>query len=351
MAKRHSSFPPASSQTPPWSHSIRLMEAMDLRNWDDSFLTAPVGYGRPSPGAWGPRPPGAKRKKKASVCLSVPLDSAMFPPINPATPHGPLRAPAKAPPAKPRGTAAHVAPSRTLQDMLTDFHDSTAGAYPRAGRRDSVHAAIAELCRGLPSAYGIPPEEARAIGAAATYGELTCEGVDQALAVCPPLGEGDVFYDLGSGAGKVCVQVLLRTAVARAVGVELSRFRHGIACDLLQRCGPGVAGRLQLVHGDCLDVCMDDATVVLLCATTFAGSTIDAVGAKLDALPNLRTILMLNMFRKLLANFYLAKTLEVSTSWTPSELHVYHRKEAVPLFGPFRPPLAFASAHSSPSAA
>jgi len=41
----------------------------------------------------------------------------------------------------------------------------------------------------------------------------------------------DVFYDLGSGTGKIPLQVVLQTGVARAVGVEFAKSRHQLAHD------------------------------------------------------------------------------------------------------------------------
>lgn len=45
----------------------------------------------------------------------------------------------------------------------------------------------------------------------------------------PPLA---VFYDLGSGAGKLTVQMVLEKAVTVSIGVELSETRHALALEI-----------------------------------------------------------------------------------------------------------------------
>src|SRR5262249_30646869 len=46
---------------------------------------------------------------------------------------------------------------------------------------------------------------------------------------------GDVFYDLGSGTGKIPLQVALQTGVAMAKGVEFARARHEKAAEAYDR--------------------------------------------------------------------------------------------------------------------
>ena len=63
---------------------------------------------------------------------------------------------------------------------------------------------------------------------ALTYGELTYEGCTR-LGELLGLGPTDVFYDLGSGLGRATIQAHLQWGVRRAVGVELSAERSGLA--------------------------------------------------------------------------------------------------------------------------
>jgi len=60
------------------------------------------------------------------------------------------------------------------------------------------------------------------------YGEITYGGMEP-LYGCLNLGKSDVFYDLGSGVGKLVLYVALRGDVARAVGLEVGERRHALA--------------------------------------------------------------------------------------------------------------------------
>jgi len=66
----------------------------------------------------------------------------------------------------------------------------------------------------------------------AQIGVLTTEGVSDMMkkAISPPLTSNDVFCDLGSGVGNVCVQVLCDSCCRSVVGVEVipSRWRHSV---------------------------------------------------------------------------------------------------------------------------
>jgi len=90
-----------------------------------------------------------------------------------------------------------------------------------------------------------------------TYGEFTSEGVDVLLETLN-VSSGDVFCDLGSGAGKVVMQAYLQRRPKEAIGIELSEARHKlaeVAHSRLLTLAPAVAsdpksGPLTYVHGD-----------------------------------------------------------------------------------------------------
>lgn len=64
----------------------------------------------------------------------------------------------------------------------------------------------------------------------AQMGVLTFEGVQQFLKTFP-MNKDDVFCDIGSGVGNICLQVLHDSEVQKTVGVEVmpSRHRHAMA--------------------------------------------------------------------------------------------------------------------------
>ncbi|GLC36953.1 hypothetical protein PLESTB_000174700 [Pleodorina starrii] len=80
--------------------------------------------------------------------------------------------------------------------------------------------------------YVIPRREAalvEATGGSPTYGEITGQGVTQFLRSVP-LQADDVLVDLGSGLGRLVLQVAASARLRRCVGLELSASRHEQAC-------------------------------------------------------------------------------------------------------------------------
>lgn len=60
------------------------------------------------------------------------------------------------------------------------------------------------------------------------YGEVTYEGMEP-LYEALGLKNDDVFYDLGSGSGKIVLYVALRGQAAKSVGLEVGERRHELA--------------------------------------------------------------------------------------------------------------------------
>ncbi|GIL75093.1 hypothetical protein Vretimale_7786 [Volvox reticuliferus] len=80
--------------------------------------------------------------------------------------------------------------------------------------------------------YMIPKREAALVdstGGSATYGETTGDGVMRLLRNVP-LQPDDVLVDLGSGLGRLVLQVACSANIRRCVGIELSASRHEQAC-------------------------------------------------------------------------------------------------------------------------
>ena len=81
------------------------------------------------------------------------------------------------------------------------------------------------------------------------YGEITPLGM-RTLGTTLSLAAEDVFADLGSGTGRLVLQVAREFGVCRSVGVELVGSRHRLALAALER-APELAGRVVFVRGNC----------------------------------------------------------------------------------------------------
>jgi len=132
-----------------------------------------------------------------------------------------------------------------------------------------------------------------------TYGEIDFEGVTT-LGKC--IGADDdptarhVFYDLGSGLGRMVFQVFFEWAgVQRCVGVELSSHRHSRATraqrQLATHLQAAAPRQLEFVNANLLSVEMSTATIVYLACTCWDADFMAQVMEKLRALPNLRWVI------------------------------------------------------------
>ena len=150
--------------------------------------------------------------------------------------------------------------------------------------------------------YGLTEAERplfESAGADPTYGELDLDFVAELLANLPePLAGDDVFFDLGSGLGKVCLLAYLTTPVGRVVGVELSPQRHRQASEALQRLRASHPTRfaadrpLHLLQGDLLDVDLSTATVVFLLSTSWPRELLGRLTERLTTgCPRLRLVI------------------------------------------------------------
>jgi len=128
------------------------------------------------------------------------------------------------------------------------------------------------------------------------YGEVTPTGVRELIAAVPTgISADDQFVDLGSGVGRVPLQIFFATAVRRSTGIELENSRHGHATaalkavhnlatakgsnskedvhlDLLEGDSQSltVAGRtLAFVHGDALTAALEGTSIIFINSLAF----------------------------------------------------------------------------------
>lgn len=157
------------------------------------------------------------------------------------------------------------------------------------------------------------------------------------------------FFDLGSGTGKIAVQVALMTPCKKVVGIELSETRHQHAkramneaefllkdkgqhksrCNILRHLiGIHSSGKLQFQHGDIMDNTYKDATHVFAASTTWPDSLLERIVENLAEAPQLKTFSTLREVSEALLDQYpsmnLWKVVKVDVSWTDAaEMHVY----------------------------
>ena len=176
--------------------------------------------------------------------------------------------------------------------------------------------------------YELDPDDdarVRATNSSPTYGEIMPTATDRLI---EHLGmrRDDVFYDLGSGVGKVVLHVAMRAPIRRVVGVELVRSRHRIArrvLDQVKAAGLARAGECELRCADFMRTPMGDATVVYTCSTAFPTPFMNELAARLARLcTGLRWVSTQDLDEN--PWFELEDVLRLDMSWRrKSKVHVY----------------------------
>lgn len=104
------------------------------------------------------------------------------------------------------------------------------------------------------------------------YGEINHQSLNKLLDHLK-LTSRDVFFDLGSGVGKVVLQTALVSPVKSCIGVELSTARHNDALNALENSrswDKHLYQRVCLVNADMLTVDLRSATLIYTCSTAFS---------------------------------------------------------------------------------
>lgn len=185
------------------------------------------------------------------------------------------------------------------------------------------------------SRTGVISDEERKIiteqGCAPVYGEIlntSLKTLLDDLHITP----NDVFYDLGSGTGKVTIQAYLDYPFKKAVGIELSptRYKHSIiAKNELKKINALANTRtLEFRNEDITKSDINDATVIFMCATCFPEDLMDTLTKKLSMLkPGLKLLTLKALPNTELHNFKLIKEYSLPMTWSSgSPVYLYELK-------------------------
>lgn len=162
------------------------------------------------------------------------------------------------------------------------------------------------------------------------YGELYYYSVVKLLKYLN-ITDQDHFLDLGSGVGKVVLQVFMSTKAASATGIEINNNRSIIANkikNLVQQELPEIftlKKTLNFISGDFLKHNFNNITIIYICSTVFSLELLHAIGEKINTMYNIRQIIS---FRHLsnLHNFQLTNKIFVHGDWDYAACYLYVRK-------------------------
>jgi SAM-dependent methyltransferase len=137
--------------------------------------------------------------------------------------------------------------------------------------------------------YFIPREDEQAIRqakGASLYGEITQSSLARLIKYLK-LTPRDVFYDLGSGLGKVVLQVAMTTKIHSATGIELSHIRHlyaGTALHKVKEARYLATTQCKFIHGDILKEPLPGASIIYTCSTAFSQKLMAALSKRLRSI-------------------------------------------------------------------
>uniref|UniRef100_A0A7S3V0H0 Histone-lysine N-methyltransferase, H3 lysine-79 specific n=1 Tax=Aplanochytrium stocchinoi TaxID=215587 RepID=A0A7S3V0H0_9STRA len=172
-----------------------------------------------------------------------------------------------------------------------------------------------------------------------TYGEVTPLGVRQLISAMGLYVKNNniVFFDLGSGYGKLAAQMFLENVSNVVVGVELSRERHSIAMQSwkavqrtlgLEDSDDHEKQRLYLVNRDALDTDFGAATHIYISSLCFPTYLKQSLGRKIANNAkngHLKIVATLSDFQVLEEGGWRKATHYVQMTWGNSLVRVYEK--------------------------
>lgn len=159
-----------------------------------------------------------------------------------------------------------------------------------------------------------------------TNGELLYPSVHKLLAITP-LTPSDIFVDLGSGTGKIVLQVFLTTAAQEARGIEIVPQLHSLSVNVEQQVRQDLPAlftedhRLRFISGDFFQTPLAGATVVLVNATCFGQDILYPLSKILDNTPTIHTVWSTRPLCQL-QRLRTEKIIPIECSWSSSLLYL-----------------------------
>jgi len=204
----------------------------------------------------------------------------------------------------------------------------------RAKEDFSTKELLDRLYQGV-SGFAIPESETSAIkqaGGRSTYGEIVYDSLATVLQDLR-VAKHDVFYDLGSGVGKVVVQAYLDFPFKKSVGIELSDDRHSKAANIRDQLNKRKLIKtdrsLEFIRGDIAKADISDATVIYMCSTCYPAELMQTLLERLADLEKGLRVITLKSFPDSFARYGFTKTKKYTlpTTWSKgSSVHVYTLK-------------------------
>jgi SAM-dependent methyltransferase len=114
------------------------------------------------------------------------------------------------------------------------------------------------------------------------YGEITKSGVDSLLREIKKrksITSDDVFYDIGSGNGKLPIHIALISDFTKVKGIEISDIRYLYSNHILKNT-VGYIDNIEFINDDVRNIDISDATVIFINDVLFSEEDVEHIFEK-----------------------------------------------------------------------
>jgi SAM-dependent methyltransferase len=114
------------------------------------------------------------------------------------------------------------------------------------------------------------------------YGEITKSGVDTLLREIKKrksITSDDVFYDIGSGNGKLPIHIALISEFSKVKGIEISDIRHMYSNHILKNTVSDI-DNIEFINDDVRNIDISDATVIFINDVLFSEEDVEHIFEK-----------------------------------------------------------------------
>lgn len=165
-----------------------------------------------------------------------------------------------------------------------------------------------------------------------TYGEILFESLQKLINEIN-IGSSDVFYDLGSGNGKVVMQMFMNANVKKSYGIEYypeRSYNAEFALKQIYKMFPETLDEKRLISyqiGNIKDIhYLDDATVIFMCSTCYPSELLEIVCDKIKTSKNIRCLITHKSHDKIKDFLPNHTTTVLSCTWSKDLIWNVYRK-------------------------
>lgn len=158
-----------------------------------------------------------------------------------------------------------------------------------------------------------------------TNGEILYPSVEKLMTLMA-LTNHDIFLDLGSGKGKIVLQVFLNSSVQAVYGIELRSDLHQQAIlaanKLREHPHPDMTRSMTFLQGNFLTMPLPPATIILINSTCFSQAMLYTLGKIINQMKSVRMVFTSRPINTL-ERLCFKKAVYMECSWDTALCYVY----------------------------